>query len=64
MRRLEIHDLVLSKCAAGRKRDWEFAREAVGHGLADGEELKRRAADLPIPSERVETIQRMRAGII
>lgn len=61
---LEIHDLVLSKCVAGRQRDWEFAREAVAHGLVDGKELKRRVADLPIPPERIEAIQRRLAGII
>ena len=26
---MEIHDLVLAKCAAGRQRDWDFAREAI-----------------------------------
>lgn len=25
---LEVHDLVLAKCAAGRERDWEFAEVA------------------------------------
>jgi len=61
---LEAHDLILSKCAAGRDRDWEFAREALEHGLVDGDELRRRAADLPLPRERREAIQRMLAGII
>lgn len=61
---LEIHDLVLSKCVAGRERDWEFAREAVVHGLADSDELKRRAAVLPTPPERIDAIQRMLARII
>lgn len=31
---LEIHDLVISKCIAGREKDWQFLRDAVGHGLA------------------------------
>lgn len=61
---LEIHDLVLSKCAAGRDRDWEFAREAIQHGLVDPGELRRRAATLPIPATRIEAVQRMLAGII
>jgi hypothetical protein len=61
---LEAHDLVLSKCAAGRERDWEFAREALRHGLVDPIELKRRAADLPLSPEDIERIQRMLAGII
>jgi hypothetical protein len=61
---LEVHDLVLSKCAAGRDRDWEFAREALRHGLADGNELQCRAVDLPLSQEQIEGIQRMLAGII
>jgi hypothetical protein len=31
---LEIHDLVISKCIAGREKDWQFLCEAVRHGLA------------------------------
>jgi hypothetical protein len=61
---LEAHDLVLSKCAAGRERDWEFAREALRHGLVDPDELQRRSADLPLPSSELERIKRMLAGII
>lgn len=40
---LEIHDLVLAKCMAGRDRDWEFADAAVEGGLARVDELARRA---------------------
>lgn len=61
---LEAHDLVLSKCAAGRERDWEFAREALIHELVDADELRRRSRDLPLPPADIETIQRMLAGII
>lgn len=61
---LEVHDLVLSKCVAGRERDWEFAEEALRHGLADPEELRRRALDLPISAARIETVQRMVHGLV
>ncbi|HXV06324.1 MAG TPA: hypothetical protein VFP23_10520 [Solirubrobacterales bacterium] len=61
---LEAHDLVLSKCVAGRERDWQFAREASRHGLVDPAELKRRVADLPLPSGEIERIRRLLAGII
>jgi len=61
---LEAHDLVLSKCAAGRDRDWEFAKEALHHRLVDPDELQRRAADLPLPPAEAERIQRMLAAII
>jgi hypothetical protein len=43
---LEPHDLVLSKLAANRDRDWDFAKEAVAAGLVDEEELHERADDL------------------
>ena len=61
---LEAHDLVLSKCAAGRDRDWEFAEEALRHELVDSDELKRRSIDLPLPPAEIERIQRILAGII
>lgn len=39
---LEVHDLLLSKCVAGRERDWEFAVDALRLGFADPLELRRR----------------------
>lgn len=60
---LEIHDLLLSKCVAGRERDWEFVEEALRHELADPDELCRRASDLPLSAERVESIGEMLAGL-
>ena len=32
---LEPHDLILSKLAANRERDWDFAKEALGAKLVD-----------------------------
>ncbi len=61
---LEIHDLLLSKCVAGRDRDWEFAEEVLRHGLADPAELRRRAADLPLAGERREAVLRAVEGVI
>jgi hypothetical protein len=61
---LDVHDLVLSKCAAGRERDWDFAREALAHRLVDSGELQRRAGDLPLLAANIERIQRMLAAII
>jgi len=46
---LEVHDLVLAKCVAGRDRDWEFAGDAIAAGLVAVEELLHRVADLPEP---------------
>jgi hypothetical protein len=61
---LDVHDLVLSKCAAGRQRDWDFAREALMHRLVDPGELQHRTGDLPLPAADIERIQRMLAAII
>lgn len=61
---MEVHDLVLSKCAAGRERDWAFAREALQHGLAQPELLQRRAADLPLPAEDIQRIEQTLTAII
>ncbi|MHB8533538.1 MAG: DUF6036 family nucleotidyltransferase [Solirubrobacteraceae bacterium] len=48
---LEAHDLVLSKCAAGRERDWEYARHAIAARMVQHEVLMQRALHLPIPKE-------------
>jgi hypothetical protein len=61
---LEAHDLVLAKCAAGRERDWEFARDALEGELVDPGELVRRARDLPISKRRVERVVGMLEGLI
>lgn len=61
---MEPHDLVLAKCAAGRASDWEFAREALSHGLVEPEELLRRTADLPLDdSHRAQVENLLRAAI-
>jgi hypothetical protein len=49
---LEPHDLVLAKCAAGRERDWEFAREALRAGIVSAEALQARLSVLPVPCEQ------------
>jgi hypothetical protein len=59
---LEIHDLLLSKCVAGRERDWDFVEEAIRHGLAQAQELSRRVGDLPIPENRRDEVGRMVEG--
>ena len=45
---LEVHDLVLSKYAAGREKDYEFVTAAIRHGLVQRDELLRRLGDLPV----------------
>lgn len=61
---LEVHDLLLSKCVAGRERDWEFAEEALRHRLADPGELRSRLAELPLKKARIEAVGQMVEGVI
>lgn len=61
---LEIHDLVLSKCAAGRDRDWEYAREALKARLVDRDVLLARVPDLPISSDTREHVEKMLRSIV
>jgi hypothetical protein len=61
---LEIHDLVLAKCAAGRDRDWEFARSALEAKLVHADELLARIGQLPVSASQQDHIQRMLNGII
>jgi len=59
---LEVHDLVLAKCAAGRERDWEFAGEALAAGLVRLVTLAERIPDLPLDEEHRRGIEtRLRA---
>lgn len=60
---LEPHDLILSKCVAGRERDWEFARCAVEARLVDIQLLRSRVDDLPVSVADRERINRMLTGI-
>lgn len=59
---LDIHDLILAKCVAGRDRDWEFARDGLAAGLVQIEELLRRAGDLPVSVSARAYIQKMLEG--
>lgn len=60
---LEPHDLVLSKCVAGRERDWEFARCAVEAKLVDIQILRSRVNDLPVCAVDRARVSRMLAAI-
>jgi hypothetical protein len=61
---LEIHDLVLAKCVAGRSRDWEFAHDALAERLVRAEELFRRVEDLPEPRVDRAGVRKMLEGIV
>jgi hypothetical protein len=58
---LDVADLVLSKCAAGRTRDWDYARAALAAGVVGGNVLLERVGDLPLNEtgrKHVESILR------
>ncbi len=61
---LEPHDLVLSKCAAGREKDVAFAEEAVVHGIVAPDELRARVALLSLEPRRMEMVRRLVEGSI
>ncbi len=60
---LEVHDLILAKCVAGRERDWKFAEDAVAAGLVGVEELLRRVGDLPEDRADRAQVGKMLEGI-
>ncbi len=41
---LEVHDLAISKYAAGREKDLGFTRELARHGMTDKKTLLKRLA--------------------
>lgn len=61
---LEVHDLVLSKCVAGRERDWDYASETLKAGLVESSTLLERLAILPVSTSLREHIERMLRSII
>jgi hypothetical protein len=61
---LEPHDLVASKCAARRERDWEYAKVCVERGLVDREVLWERAQTLPIPADVLAYVLSVLGGIL
>lgn len=56
---LEVHDLLLAKCAAGRERDWPFIEEAVRYGLADPDVLRAGLPTLPLDPELLDEKERL-----
>lgn len=48
---LEVHDLLLSKYAAGREKDRDFVRAAIRNQMVRKEVLARRLETMPVPAE-------------
>lgn len=61
---LEPHDLVLSKCAAGRPRDFAYAKEALRAGIVDRAVLQARIDDLPVSDIERGHVRSMLEGIV
>ena len=67
---LDIHDLWLSKVAAGREKDHEFCAAVAAMGLVDSATLSARLDGMPLPEpehrdilrSRIETLAARRAG--
>jgi hypothetical protein len=56
---LEVHDLAVSKYAAGREKDLEFTRELARHGMTDEKVLVARLAQTPV-SKPLKTLMASR----
>lgn len=56
---LDLHDLVLSKYAAGREKDLRFNEELVRTGRIDRSVLLSRLKDLPVPDSGRRRIVRL-----
>ncbi len=59
---IDVHDLVLSKYAAGHERDMEFNRELAHHGIVSMRKLARLVPSMPIDDQHKRLIlDRIRA---
>ncbi len=58
---LEVHDLVVSKLAAGRLKDLEFVGALLRIGLADAKTVRRRIRRFPIERDRARLRLRLQA---
>ena len=55
---------MLSKCAAGRERDWDYAAEALKAEIVAADVLLARVPDLPLNDELRDHVDRMLRGVI
>lgn len=60
---LEPHDLVLAKCVAGRRRDWDFAKVALSAGIVEIDRLLAPVDDLPVGPTNRDHVRAMLQGI-
>jgi hypothetical protein len=60
---IEVHDLVLAKCAAGRDRDWDFAFDALRAELVEFPRLLDAVETLPLDAAGRAHVRSMLEGI-
>jgi hypothetical protein len=60
---LEVHDLILAKCAAGRERDWAFAEVALRAEIIELPRLLAAVDDMPLDSLGRRHVRAMLEGI-
>lgn len=53
---LEVHDLAVSKLAAGREKDRDFVSALHAHGLVDAERIRERIFQLSVSQEEQQRI--------
>lgn len=56
---LEIHDLIVRKYAAGRKRDLDFCRTAIHNSLVTVKTLRRRVKALKVSVKKINQILKL-----
>jgi hypothetical protein len=61
---LEPHDLVLAKCAAGRERDWDFAKVALAEDVVNLATLLKRCESLPVAQSKRNTIKQVLESLV
>ena len=54
---LEKHDLVLSKLAAGRDKDYRFVAEVLRERIVDAEILRERIEAMPVSPQRMDQLR-------
>ena len=60
VRCLEIHDLIVTKLAAGRLKDYEFIAAVLMTKLAHADEARRRILTFPDPHTQAVLLARLR----
>ena len=61
---LEVHDLVSSKCVAGRKRDWDYAANTLTAEIVRGDVLLARIPDLPVDDALRDHLEQILRALI